>query len=661
MMKRLFAALGIASVIVVGGAGTASAHALLASSDPANGAVLPNAPTSVRMTFTEGPDPRLSTVLVLDAGGTKLAVGPPTLQPPRTLSVSMPADMPDGVYTVSWRVVSTEDGHVTAGAFAFGVGAVKGAVTPGAAPPAASSGPTPLTVVAKTALYAGLMLLVAVAVVGLGLFGGGPRSLRIVGLASALLAFAGAAGMLVAEQRTVGVPMNDLVRTATGRPYLWLVVATLAAAAFAVLAAARGRWRIALWGSGAAAGVAMAIRASSGHAAAASDSLLQQAYQWLHFLAAGLWIGGLVLLLMLLRERLDAGGPPMRETHRFSNLALGAVGVVAVTGALRALSELGGWSNVLDGLRAAYGVTLLVKVAVAFVLIGLGATNRLRNVVILAEDPRPLRRFVAAEAVVALGVLVLTGTLTGLSPPASAASSRTAATAQIGGSATGTDFATTTRVTLTLTPGSAGPNAFRAEVADYDTGSPVAADAVTLRFLSVTRPDLPATQVRLTRGADGAWVGQGTAVSVEGTWRVTVIVRTGATTVEVPLTLVTASEGSTSTVAIPGAPVTTTTTFPDGVSLQSFVDPATAGPNPVHATAFAPDGKELPLHEVVIVITPDGGEPMRPPIKRFSAGHVAANTTLNAGNYVVDIVATAHDGRSYESTWRLTIAPAPTT
>jgi len=466
-MKRLFAALGIASVIVVGGAGTASAHALLASSDPANGAVLPNAPTSVRMTFTEGPDPRLSTVLVLDAGGTKLAVGPPTLQPPRTLSVSMPADMPEGVYTVSWRVVSTEDGHVTAGAFAFGVGAGKGAVTPGAAPPAASSGPTPLTVVAKTALYAGLMLLVAVAVVGLGLFGGGPRSLRIVGLASALLAFAGAAGMLVAEQRTVGVPMNDLVRTATGRPYLWLVVATLAAAAFAVLAAARERWRIALWGSGAAAGVAMAIRASSGHAAAASDSLLQQAYQWLHFLAAGLWIGGLVLLLMLLRERLDAGGPPMRETHRFSNLALGAVGVVAVTGALRALSELGGWSNVLDGLRAAYGVTLLVKVAVAFVLIGLGATNRLRNMVILAEDPRPLRRFVAAEAVVALGVLVLTGTLTGLSPPASAASSRTGATAQIGGSATGTDFATTTGVTLTLTPGSAGPNAFRAEVADH--------------------------------------------------------------------------------------------------------------------------------------------------------------------------------------------------
>ena len=125
------------------------------------------------------------------------------------------------------------------------------------------------------------------------------------------------------------------------------------------------------------------------------------------------------------------------------------------------------------------------------------------------------------------------------------------------------------------------------------------------------------------------------------------------------MTLVTNSEGSTSTVAFPDAPVTATTSFPDGVSLQSFVDQATAGPNPIHATAFAPDGAELPLSGVVIVVTPEGGEPLRPQIQRFSAGHVAANATLDPGAYVVDIVATARDGRSYESSWALTIAPAP--
>ena len=191
----------LAAVVLTAGAGVASAHALLSSSDPADGASLPKAPSEIRLTFTESPDPALSTILVLDSGGTKLPVGPPTLQPPRTLTASLPAHLPNGVYTVSWQTVSTQDGHETAGVFAFGVGPVEGTIAPGVAPTFSTSGPTPFSVAAKTALYAGLMLLVGAAVVGLGLFGGAPRSLRIVGLAAALLAFGGAIGLLGAEQQ----------------------------------------------------------------------------------------------------------------------------------------------------------------------------------------------------------------------------------------------------------------------------------------------------------------------------------------------------------------------------------------------------------------------------------------------------------------------------
>ena len=125
------------------------------------------------------------------------------------------------------------------------------------------------------------------------------------------------------------------------------------------------------------------------------------------------------------------------------------------------------------------------------------------------------------------------------------------------------------------------------------------------------------------------------------------------------MTLITVSDGSTSTVALAGAPATATTSFPDGVSLQSFVEPATAGPNPVHVTAFTPGGTELPLRTAIIVVTPVDGEPIRPPMQRFTPGHLAANTTLDAGDYVVDIVTTTRDGVTYESTWPLTIAPAP--
>lgn len=70
-MRRLAHGLivGILAVVVLtAGAGVASAHALLSSSDPADGVSLPKAPSEIRLTFTESPDPALSTILVLDSG-----------------------------------------------------------------------------------------------------------------------------------------------------------------------------------------------------------------------------------------------------------------------------------------------------------------------------------------------------------------------------------------------------------------------------------------------------------------------------------------------------------------------------------------------------------------------------------------------------------------
>ncbi len=218
----------------------------------------------------------------------------------------------------------------------------------------------------------------------------------------------------------------------------------------------------------------------------------------------------------------------------------------------------------------------------------------------------------------------------------------------------GNDFATTTRVALTVTPGFPGPNAFRASVTGYDSGAPVTADHVTLRFVSVTRPQLAATQLALKPDGD-VWVGQSTSLSVSGTWQVTTLVQSGANTAEVPLTVITRSEGTTSTLVVPGQPVTATSTFPDAVRVQSFIDHSTPGANSVHMTAFAPNGTELPLASVVFVLSPASGEPQRPVVQRFSAGHFVANVTLTAGTWTIDSVAVAHDGSTYQTTYQATI------
>src|SRR4029077_6902539 len=121
---RRLAAAGAGLVVAIGLASPAMAHALLASSQPAAGTNLSSAPTEVVLTFTEAPDPKLSSVQVLASTGTSVTTGPAAsvAGSPTKLRVGLKALKP-GVYTVAWTTVSSVDGHLARGSFAFGVGA----------------------------------------------------------------------------------------------------------------------------------------------------------------------------------------------------------------------------------------------------------------------------------------------------------------------------------------------------------------------------------------------------------------------------------------------------------------------------------------------------------------------------------------------------------
>jgi copper transport protein len=130
-IRLVGAAAGVSLAMLLGFVGLAAGHALLVSSDPAAGASLASAPSQVTLTFTEQPDPALSTIKVLATDGTSVGAGPVSAVPgqPKELRVALGKLQP-GVYTVSWRTVSTVDGHLASGSFAFGVGVA----APSAAP-----------------------------------------------------------------------------------------------------------------------------------------------------------------------------------------------------------------------------------------------------------------------------------------------------------------------------------------------------------------------------------------------------------------------------------------------------------------------------------------------------------------------------------------------
>jgi copper transport protein len=567
----------------------AAAHGSLRSSEPAGGSSLERAPAAVTLRFSERPDPDLSTVRVLDSGGRVVAGGPARPVAGRPLELQVPtAGLPAGGYTVSWRIVSAVDGHRTDGVFAFGVGAAAAPRLPAsevAAEAWSGPAPVPLAVAGRWAWYWGLGLLVGAAGTGLLVFGGRlpGRPAWLLGPAAAAAA-GGLAAMTAAARADAGVSLVDLLGSATGRWLLWRAVA-LAAAVAAVgwlLAHPAGRTatparsgasarapgqprpgtgdrsplpphpdagnrapdRPAATGPLVALGVAgaggMLVHALAGHAAGPSSlRLVNLLAHWAHLVAVGVWVGGLVWLLAALVAR-----GPARSTREvvvgFSRLAGISLAVVVATGVARSVDELGGWRRLLD---SGFGRALDLKLVLFSALVALGAHNRYRLVPLFeagrheAPAAARLRRSVGGELGLAAAVLAAAALLSQLAPGVPASTARAGPAARPVLEASGADWATTIRVTLSVTPGAAGPNRFTATVADFDTGAAVAVDRVELAGTPAAHPDLGSARLELTEAADGRWLGQGRLLSLAGRWDLTTTIQRPAGGVTVPLTL----------------------------------------------------------------------------------------------------------------------------
>jgi copper transport protein len=410
---------------------SAGAHAALETADPASGVTLKAAPHAVRLMFDEEVVPRLARVTVVGVHGQALA-GSPTVAG-SVVTVPLRAGRV-GSYTVRWRMVATDDGHATEGAYSYGVG-----VKP--LPPAPASG---------VGIPIAPELLAWLEFVGVVLSGGlltfravvRPRLLgpegeardgtvamwagvlgAVIGLHAGILAFLTGAYPIVGGGLTGFVNTEiEPIRVGTHLGQAWMVTTFAWLGVLALLVAAWvtpcKRERLLGWAGALALGTAFGISWASHPAARGVLALIAD---YLHLLAGALWVGGLVALVILAIGARSLSRPDREALLRASLLRLSAIAVpvvvvVGLAGAYLALRQLPEPSALLT---TSYGVTLLVKTSVAIGAVALGGYPRGFVVPRIASGApvATIRRTLGLEVCLLTATLVLAATLSQTAPP----------------------------------------------------------------------------------------------------------------------------------------------------------------------------------------------------------------------------------------------------
>ena len=518
-----------------------SAHANLLQSTPEANARLERAPAQIELLFSEPIEPSFSTIEVFDSLGNRVDNQDAQVDPadPTRMTASL-RSLSDGVYTVSWRTLSAVDSHITAGAYPFAVGEVDAGALEAAAQASQQFSVSPgevlarwLTYLASLALTGGALFVVAVWQPAVRMAdleeGVRPPWRRISSVALLLLVAASLIWLLLQAGQAAGQeitlpwhPAAGQVLFTTRFGVLWLARITLALLMVWLLQredGPRNRWLA--FG----AGTLLLLTISLGsHAAAEPEPFLPILSDWIHLIAASVWVGGLVHFVAAMvasrgledasRSRLTAILIP-----RFSSLALISVGVIVLSGVYASILHVGSFEALTTTL---YGRTLLVKIAFFLPMAALGALNLLSTspkMKLAAESGgKPslvtrFRRLIGSETMLGAAVLFSVATLTTL-PPASVPEEPS-----LGGSQEVDDL----EISLEITPGRPGINTFLVTVASG--GEPeLAVRDVALQFTPATA-DIPPSSIKLLPEGEGRYSFQGGSLALPDTWQVQVAVR----------------------------------------------------------------------------------------------------------------------------------------
>jgi copper transport protein len=422
-VRRGLAVLAVfAAALVV--PGSALAHVTLVSSEPVTQSRVDTPPTEIRLRFNGPVTITSNAVRVLAPDGTVLSGTPRTEDSGYVVAAPVSGIATGQGYTVRWRVIGS-DGHSPAGVFTFGVGV--------AAPPpteaVGSSGTTWKDDVARWAFFGALALLIGPLVVRLVIIRKRtvPAALEhrfhLLGVIAAFLVIdVGIAAFVLRASNALQLPIADLPygdlqpfaeKTRFGVAFLVMtfgigIVASLLLVAW-VFDRLGLRWPALVLSLALLSGLSL-----SGHQATEPNSTwLSETADWLHLVAASIWVGGVATLAFLVWPL----APGLRRIAflGFARLAAVLVAAMVIPGAYLAFVRL---PEVSDLWNTEYGRFLILKSAIVGIALTWGAAHHffVRPRLEAGQEP-DVGPSLVGEAVVAFAVLLAAAILTNVGPP----------------------------------------------------------------------------------------------------------------------------------------------------------------------------------------------------------------------------------------------------
>lgn len=442
---RLFRPLALAVILGVGltiiiqlSAPVAYGHAI-----PSTYSIEPNsilnrgpAPSQLVISFSERPDPEISYIHVVNSENERIDNDDFTITGLNGRQATVALDKTkleeDGVYTVSWRAMSLDDGHIAQGSYVFGVGNV---LPDDVGNQQAQAQEVTYVTSTVDALLRWPVIVSQAAIVGgiiayfvlqrslfnssndanqfsldLTLFAkkrfvliliGGALSIAISGTA---LVFLQASNLDTAggSDQYLSTVRSLIFDSPAGTVWTLRVATSTIIIALALMYLVQVKKKTTTLHRRSTSAILLAILVA-GATSIFSNSMLSHNSavtflpslavfsDWLHFMAVSAWVGGLFYFsaVLLFAIKSDNAGNTAYNLSlilpRFSLLATASLGIIGVTGVYMAWIHL----QTLDSLfYTQYGINLIIKLSAALPMILLGAYHQVKvhkNIVLLAS------------------------------------------------------------------------------------------------------------------------------------------------------------------------------------------------------------------------------------------------------------------------------------